>query len=121
VSFHRSISLERSGRMKSGVVGDDIEKVAFFEKNDSLWEDLQNFVPKGFTTSHIHVTCANFVKFGRPEIGKVVRYLPDKKNKISARSLALAFARIAPKICQGQRQTMSAPNFIQVGSLPVEL
>jgi len=34
-----------------------------------------------------------------------VRYLPDKKNKISPRSLAVASARIAPKICQGQRQT----------------
>jgi len=50
--------------------------------------------------------CANFVKFGRPEIGKVVRYLPDKKNKKSARPLALASARIAPKICQGQRHTV---------------
>jgi len=48
--------------------------------------------------------CANFVKFGWPEIGKVVRYLPDKKN--SARSPALASARIAPKIGQGQLQTI---------------
>ena len=56
--------------------------------------------------SHNHVLCANFVKFGWPEIGKVVRYLPDKKNKISARSPALASARIAPKICQGQLRTI---------------
>jgi len=34
-----------------------------------------------------------------------VAYL-TKKNKISARSVALASAPIAPKICQGQRQTM---------------
>jgi len=58
-----------------------------FGKNDPLREDFGNFVPKGFTTSQIHVLCANFVKFGRPEIGKVVRYLPDKKNKqIGSRS-----------------------------------
>jgi len=25
--------------------------------------------------------CANFVKYGRPEIGKVVRYLPDKRKQ----------------------------------------
>ena len=50
--------------------------------------------------------CVNFVKFGRPEIGKVVRCLPDKKNKNSPLSLAFASARIAPKICRGQRQTM---------------
>ena len=53
-----------------------------------------------------HVLCANFVEFGRPEIGKVMRYLPVKKNKKSARSPALASARIAPKICQGQLQTI---------------
>ena len=47
-------------------------------------------------------------KFGRREIDKVVRYLPDthKKNKISPRSPALASERIAPKICQGQLQTV---------------
>jgi len=43
-----------------------------------------------------HVLCANFVKFGWPEIGKVVRYLLDKK--ISARFPALSSAWIAPKI-----------------------
>jgi len=40
------------------------------------------------------------------EIGKVVRYLPDKKNKISPVCPALAFARIEPKICQGRPSTM---------------
>jgi len=45
------------------------------------------------------------VKFGRPEIGNVVRYLLDKKNqKISAGCPALASMRIAHKICQGQLQ-----------------
>jgi len=53
-------------------------------KNDPLREDFENFVPKGFTNSQNHVLCANFVKFGRPEI---VRYLPDKKKqKIGSRS-----------------------------------
>ena len=58
--------------------------------------------------TQIHVLCANFVKFGWPKIGKVVRYLLDKKNKISARTLALASAWIAAKICQGQLQTISS-------------
>jgi len=35
-----------------------------------------------------------------------MRYLPDKKNKISASSPALASAQIAPKICRGQLQTI---------------
>jgi len=37
--------------------------------------------------SQNHVLFANFVKFGQPEIGKVVRYLPDQKEqKIGPRS-----------------------------------
>ena len=47
-------------------------------------------------TSPIDVLCSYFVKFGRREIGKIVRCLPDK-NKISSGSPAVATARIAPK------------------------
>ena len=49
-------------------------------------------------------TCSNFVKFGRWEIGEIVRCLPDKKNLPG--SSAVATAWIAPKICQGQPPTM---------------
>jgi len=45
---------------------------------------LANFhkrFPKGFMRTQKHVLCANFVKFGWPEIGKVVRYLPEKKKQ----------------------------------------
>ena len=53
--------------------------------------------------------CANFVKFGRPEVGEIARCLMDeKKNKISARPPAADAARIAPKICQGQLQTIDS-------------
>jgi len=37
--------------------------------------------PKGCTSSQNHVLSANFVKIGWPEIGKVVRCLPDKKKQ----------------------------------------
>ena len=47
----------------------EYQKCAFWGKNDLLREDFENFVPKGATTLQIHVLCANFVKFGRPEIG----------------------------------------------------
>jgi len=85
------------------------QKTCVLEKNDPLREDFENVVPKGFTISQIHVLCANFVKFGRPEIGNVVSralFTGQKKNKKSAGCLALASARMAPKICQGQRQTI---------------
>jgi len=85
--------------MKSEVVREEVG----FGKNDPLREDFENFVPREFTSSQNHVLCANFVKFGRLKIGKVVLYLPDKKNKKSAHAPALASA---PKICQGQLQTM---------------
>jgi len=46
------------------------------------------------------------MKFGRQQIGEIVRYLPNKKNKISPGSLAVATARIALKICQDEPLTM---------------
>jgi len=69
----------------------------FFEKNDPLQENFRNFVSKGFIATPIDVLCSNFVKFGRLEISKVVRYLPDKKNKILPGSPALATSRLGPK------------------------
>jgi len=50
--------------------------------------------------------CSNFVKFGRREIGEIVRYLPDKNNKISPVSQTVATAWIAPKIYRGQPPTV---------------
>jgi len=51
----------------------------FFGKNDSLRENFQNSIPTKFIATPIDVLCSNFVKFSRRKIGKVVRYLPDKK------------------------------------------
>jgi len=86
-------------------VNSEREREFTVAKKRPLQEDFQNLVPKGFTTSQMHVLCANFVKYGRPEVGKGVRYLPDKKMKFWL-AFALTSARIAPKMCQGQRQTM---------------
>jgi len=95
---------------------------SFFWKNDPLRENFQHYVSKGFATP-IDVLCSHFVKFGRREIGKIVRCLPDKKNKISPGSPALApalialkFARASPRQC-----TQNAPDFIQIGSLLAKL
>jgi len=79
------------------------EKLPFWKKRP-LRENFQKFVPKGFIATQIHVLCANFVKFGRPEVGDIARCLPDEK--ISARFLTLASAPIAPKICQHQGLTV---------------
>jgi len=58
--------------MKSEVVCKNIKKRAFWGKINPLREDFENFVPKGSTTLQIHVLCANFVKFGQPEIGSAL-------------------------------------------------
>jgi len=82
-----------------------------------LWEDFENFVLKGFTTSQIHVLCANFVKFGRPEIGKSRALFTGQKNKKDRLALSLPKSTRA----SGKQCTYSAPKFIQIGSLPAEL
>jgi len=75
-------------------------------EKDPLRANLHKCFPKP-TCGHGNTSfCANFVKFGGPEVGEIARYLMDKKNKISARAPAAVSARIAPKICQGQRQTI---------------
>jgi len=48
----------------------------FFWKND-LGKIF--IIPKGFIASPIDVLCSKVVKFGRREIGKIVRCLLDKK------------------------------------------
>jgi len=46
------------------------------------------------------------------EIGEIVRYLPDKKNKISSGSPAFATAQIAPKI-KSESNIRRKPRFEQ--------
>jgi len=62
----------------------------YLRKNDSIRWNLQNFVPRGFIATPIDVLRVNFVKLGRPEIGKVVRYLPHKKFASLSRSCLCA-------------------------------
>jgi len=64
------------------------------------------------------------MKFGRPEIGKVVRYLPNKKKTKFLLSLSLSLLRGShPKsvMASGRQCAQSVPNFIQIGSLLAEL
>jgi len=85
--FPRFVIISEKSRLE---VGNRWRWSRFFFKKDPLGANFQKIIPPGFTTSQNHVLCANFVKFGWPEIGKVVCCLPDKKNKTSARSPALA-------------------------------
>jgi len=66
-----------------------------FLENDPLRANFQNSVLRWFIGTPIDVLCSNVMKFGRRKIGKIVRYLPNQKNKNSPGSPALATARIA--------------------------
>ena len=115
MTFHRSISLGSYRRMKSEVVR---EEVGFWKKRP-LAGRFENFAPKRFTISQIHVLCANFVKFGRPEIGCII-YLT---KKIGPRSRSRFCADRAQNLSGSAPDNIlgTAPNFIQIRSLPAEL
>ena len=78
---------------------------AFLQKRP-ITVKFTNSVPKVFIATPIDVLCSNFVKFGRGEIGAILRCLPDKTTKNSAWLSSCHYTvRIAPKICQGQPPT----------------
>jgi len=54
------------------------EKILCFWKNDPYGK-FQNSVRGVFIAAPIDMLGSNFVKFGRREIGEIVRCLPDKK------------------------------------------
>jgi len=76
-------------------------------------------VPKGFIGTPINVLCLNFVKFGRLDIGKVMRCLPNKKTKFCpALSLSLLHrSRQKSATASAGECNQSAADFIQIGSL----
>ena len=104
MTFRDLYSFCRYRGLKSEVVDDVHAKVDLFGKKDPLRANLHKCFPKGFIVTQIRVLCANFMKFGRPEVREIARCLPDKKT--TKFLLALACARIAPTICQGQLQTI---------------
>jgi len=94
------------------------EKFVRFLEKGPLKVKFSKFCTDSFHCDRSTLLCSNFVKFGRREIGEIVRYLPDRK-KNSLASQTVDIARIAPKICQ--QCTQSAPDFIQIGSPLAEL
>ena len=79
-----------------------------FGKKDPLRANFHKCFPIALTRTRKHVFLCKFREIGRPEVGEIARRLMDQKNKISAPPPAAASARIAPKICQGQLQTLDS-------------
>ena len=57
---------------------------------------FSKFYSESFYRDTVGVLCSNVVKFGRREIGEIVRYLPDKKKQ-KIGSQAVATRRCRPK------------------------
>jgi len=68
-------SLKSKGSKKTSIFD------VFFWKSDPLRGNFRNSVQKRFIVTSIDMLCSNVVKFGRREIGEVLRCLPDKKTK----------------------------------------
>jgi len=103
MSFHQSIIVRSCGGLKSQDLAHFCEKFAFLWKNDPLQKIFKILFWK-YSSPH-QSTCSVQISSNLADRnGKVMRYLPHKK--ISPCSHALASAWIAPKICQGQPQTM---------------
>jgi len=102
------------GVMAASLKSQDLEKVpifcVFFLKT-TLYGNIFEIVLKGFIATLIDVLCANFVKFGRREMGKIVRYLSDKRNKISPASRS--------RYCADRTQNLPGPAPDNVGLLRV--
>jgi len=108
--------------LKSQVVENFAKKLRFGRKRPLAGTFSKFCSERIHQDSPIHVLCVNFVEFGRPEIGKVVRHLPDKKAKLRL-ALSLSLLRGSrPKSARasGRQCAQSAPNFIQISSLATE-
>jgi len=84
---------------------------------------LWNTVYIMWNATPIDVLCLHFVKFGRQEIGEIVRGLSDKKTKFRL-ALQISLLRGSrPKSARAspRQYTQSALAFIQICSLSAEL
>jgi len=79
MNFHRSITIAGLWRPEVAIRCKQFHFWRFLKKNNPLRGYFPNSVLKEFIATPINVLCSNFVKFGRREISKIVRCLPDKK------------------------------------------
>jgi len=61
------------------------------------------------------------MKFGRREIGEIVRYSVDKKFRLPLKLSLLRGSRLKSAGASPRQRTQSASDFIQIGLLSAEL
>jgi len=92
---HLVINFRRSLRRYGGLKSQDVEKIQNFEtlsKYDPLRGYFQNSFLKVLISTPIDVLCSYFMKFGRREMGKIVRCLLTK-NRLAFQLLLLRRSR----------------------------
>jgi len=120
VNFRRSViiaELWRSEVVRRKKYGESFE---FFGKTTPYGKIL-NSVAIVFIATLIDVLCSNFVKFGRREVGEIVRCLHDKNSPGSPTVAILRGSRQKSVRVSLDNVLKSAPDFIQIGSLSAEL
>jgi len=72
-------------RSYGGLKSQDVKKIFAFFGKATLYRKTFKIVFRMDSSRHrsAYVLCSNFKKFGRRETGKVVRYLPDKKQNFA--------------------------------------
>jgi len=122
INCHRYITVAELWRPEVVRRLENFQVFEVLSKNDPFRGSFHNSVPKEFIAAPIDVLCLNFVKFGRREIGKIVRCLPDKKFRLALQLSLLRGSR--PKFARTMRPrecTQSAQDFVQIGSLSAKL
>jgi len=82
--------------------------VRFFGKTTPYHKIFKILFGKFKSRQRSTLLCAKFVKIVRREIGEIMRYLPDHKNKISTPSQTVATKQIVPKVSHGQPPTFGS-------------
>jgi len=78
----RFVIISQISRPEVGSRSRCYQKTCAFGKKTTPCGKILKISSRKDSPPRIHVLCANFVKFGRPEIGKVVRYLPDRAQNL---------------------------------------
>jgi len=98
-------------------------EICAFEKT-TLYGKIFKILFLEFSPSHLSsLLCSNFVKFGRQEIGEIVRYLHDRKNNFACLSNCQNCADCTQNLPGPAPNNVlkSASDFIEIGSLSAEL
>jgi len=105
VNFRRSVIIAELWLPKVARPGNLLSNFCMFWKNNPLWQNIQNSVPKVFAASPIDVVVLKCRKICPTEIDEFVRYSRDQKK---TKSLA-ACQTVATAVLRGEDRAQNMP------------